>query len=177
MGFFQLHAVAYKAEWRESHQKRIALKLSSIRLACLSISFPRRTSAALRFSSLMVLVPYRPLSARSARSIWSMTLSVIFIFPVCLQPSEEILQVTSQGHMIEGNCFYFRVDLWRYVRDPWRWSTVQKKGLSQDYFQLEMEESLQELVTINTIKGLYRYTRLPFGVASAPAKFQHVMTS
>ena len=47
--------------------------------------------------------------------------------------------------------------------------------LSQAYQQVLLEESSRELVTINTHKGLYRYTRLPFGVASAPAIFQRTM--
>ena len=37
--------------------------------------------------------------------------------------------------------------------------------LSHAYFQLELEKESQELVTINTHKGLYMYTGLPFGVA------------
>ena len=49
--------------------------------------------------------------------------------------------------------------------------------LSHAYLQLELEEESQELVTINTPKGLYKYTRLPFGVASAPAIFQRTMES
>ena len=43
------------------------------------------------------------------------------------------------------------------------------------YLQLELEEESQELVTINTHKSLYKYTRLQFGVASAPAIFQRTM--
>ena len=47
--------------------------------------------------------------------------------------------------------------------------------LSHAYLQLELEEEFQELVTINTHKGLYKYKCLPFGVASAPAIFQRTM--
>ena len=47
--------------------------------------------------------------------------------------------------------------------------------LSQAYQQVLLEESSLELVAINSHKGLYGYTRLPFGVASAPANFQRTM--
>jgi len=47
--------------------------------------------------------------------------------------------------------------------------------LSHAYLQLKLDEVSQELVTINTFKGLYKYKRLPFGVVSAPAIFQCTM--
>ena len=50
-----------------------------------------------------------------------------------------------------------------------------KIDLTHAYQQMSLEESSRELVTINTHRGLYRYKRLPFGVASAPAVFQKVM--
>ena len=43
------------------------------------------------------------------------------------------------------------------------------------YQKLQLEESSQEYVSINTHRGLYCYTRLPFGVTSAPAIFQRTM--
>ena len=47
-----------------------------------------------------------------------------------------------------------------------------KLDLSQAYQQMLLDEESRQYVTINTHLGLYHYTRLPFGVASAPAMFQ-----
>ena len=50
-----------------------------------------------------------------------------------------------------------------------------KLDLSQAYQQMILEEDSRKYLTINTHRGLFRYTRLPFGVASAPAIFQAAM--
>ena len=50
-----------------------------------------------------------------------------------------------------------------------------KLDLAHAYQQIELDEESRKYVTINTHKGLFQYTRLPFGVASAPAVFQRTM--
>ncbi|UYV73340.1 K02A2.6-like [Cordylochernes scorpioides] len=50
-----------------------------------------------------------------------------------------------------------------------------KIDLSQAYLQLELDEDSKEMAVINTHKGLYRYNRLPFGIASAPAIWQRII--
>ena len=43
-----------------------------------------------------------------------------------------------------------------------------KLDLSQAYQQLKLDAESEKYLVINTHKGLFRYTRLPFGVSSAP---------
>ena len=50
-----------------------------------------------------------------------------------------------------------------------------KLDMSRAYQQVLLEPSSRKYTTINTHKGLYQYSRLPFGVVSAPAIFQQIM--
>ncbi|XP_062578220.1 uncharacterized protein K02A2.6-like [Saccostrea cucullata] len=50
-----------------------------------------------------------------------------------------------------------------------------KIDLRQAYLHIEMEEKSKTYLTINTHKGLYRYNRLLYGVASAPSIWQRTM--
>ena len=46
---------------------------------------------------------------------------------------------------------------------------------SQAYQQVQLDEVSCKFVTINAQKGLYQYTRVPFGIVSATALFQKIM--
>lgn len=50
-----------------------------------------------------------------------------------------------------------------------------KIDLCQAYLQMHVVPESQELLTIVTLKDLYRYQKLPFGITSAPALFQRAM--
>ena len=50
-----------------------------------------------------------------------------------------------------------------------------KLDLSHAYQQILLDDQSQKYVTINTHRGLFRYRRLPFGVASAPGIFQRAL--
>ncbi|KAA3673507.1 uncharacterized protein DEA37_0009687 [Paragonimus westermani] len=50
-----------------------------------------------------------------------------------------------------------------------------KVDLADVYLQIPVEEKSRELLTINTHRGLFQYTRLPFGIDTAPAIFQQIM--
>ena len=56
-------------------------------------------------------------------------------------------------------------------------ATFTKLDLSQAYLQLKLDPESRKYVVINTHKGLFRYTRLPYGISSAPGIFQKVMES
>ena len=45
------------------------------------------------------------------------------------------------------------------------------------YHQIPISENSQKFLTINTIQGLYMFTRLAFGIHSAPGLFQQIMDS
>ncbi|XP_055345223.1 uncharacterized protein K02A2.6-like [Paramacrobiotus metropolitanus] len=47
--------------------------------------------------------------------------------------------------------------------------------LAEAYAQIELDEESKQLVVVNTHKGLFRYNRLPFGVASGPSIFQQIV--
>ena len=54
-------------------------------------------------------------------------------------------------------------------------SKFSKIDLSNAYLQLEIHEDDRHLLTLSTHKGLYKPTRMMFGVACAPAKWQRFM--
>ena len=50
-----------------------------------------------------------------------------------------------------------------------------KLDIKQAFNNLKLRESDRELVTLNTHKGLFAPTRLPYGISSATAIFQRKM--
>ena len=50
-----------------------------------------------------------------------------------------------------------------------------KLDLTQAYTQVLLDDTSAGYVSINTHQGLYKYKRLPYGVASSPAIFQRLM--
>ena len=52
---------------------------------------------------------------------------------------------------------------------------VNKIDYSNTYLQYRLHIDYRKYTTINTPIGLFQYTRLPFGVSSAPAIYQRVM--
>ena len=55
--------------------------------------------------------------------------------------------------------------------------TFSKIDLASAYLQMEVDEESKKYLTINTMRGLFQYNRLVFGIASAPAIFQRAIES
>ena len=56
-------------------------------------------------------------------------------------------------------------------------TSFSKLDLAHAYQQIPLDDESKKYVTINTQKGLYRYNRMPFGIASAPSIFQRTIES
>ena len=52
-----------------------------------------------------------------------------------------------------------------------------KINLSHAYQQLPLDVSSKQYVVVNTHKGFFHYTRLTFGISSAPGIFQRIIDS
>ena len=50
-----------------------------------------------------------------------------------------------------------------------------KRDMSDAYLQVELDDATKKLLVVNTHKGLFRYNRLSFGPAPAPAIFQKLV--
>ncbi len=50
-----------------------------------------------------------------------------------------------------------------------------KLDLRSGYHQIKLHPTSRPITTFATQKGLYRYTRLMFGVSSAPEIYQHII--
>ena len=68
-----------------------------------------------------------------------------------------------------------KLDKYPIPRINGRGKAFTKLDLSHASLQIPLDEESRQYVVINTHKGLFEYTRLPFGVASAPSIFQRVM--
>nr|AAW24986.1 SJCHGC07799 protein [Schistosoma japonicum] len=54
-------------------------------------------------------------------------------------------------------------------------SCFSKLDMADAYLQIEVEQACSELLTSNTNRGLFQYTRLPFEIKTAPANFQQLL--
>ena len=58
---------------------------------------------------------------------------------------------------IEGKKYYTSIDL------------------ASGYWQVEVDENSQDIITFITLWGLYQFNVMPFGLTNAPATFQRLM--
>lgn len=87
---------------------------------------------------------------------------------LCINPKKTLNHQLSDDHYPLPNI----TDLFVEIGGHEFYSIIDMKGA---YQQLQLSEKSKELVTINTHRGLFRFTRLPFGVKTASSIFQRVI--
>nr|XP_054923461.1 uncharacterized protein K02A2.6-like [Dermacentor andersoni] len=75
---------------------------------------------------------------------------------------------------IEKHPFSWIEDLWSVFSGGRKFT---KLDLRDAYQQLALQDAARKYVTISKTLGLFQYTRLPFGIASAPALIQREMSN
>ena len=86
-------------------------------------------------------------------------------YRLCIDPSKTVNPVLT-------NVFYPLPKIDSLLAEVAGHQFYAKLDLAKAYQQFEIHTDSRELLVVNTVKGLFRYCRLPFGIKTAASIFQ-----